>query len=344
MKYLLTVLVLFFSFQFSFSQTAQNTNIDAVEYFDVNKRWYNEFTEHWFYFHDIPEEEIRNSIVFWEQIGRDLKSPENEWGGTYGNGGETHGDYLRWSEKSGFIWLAVNKCIGGPMHIMQGKVKVSSYSVKFIPEKVLGSGGDHGGDTSNHSKPKEFLLVKWRKKNFLVTPSKIRDFADFTAGLNQDYSGFYDNGWYFSEVMRGFSGSANELPIFPAGYEHYVKKPFKATISSIGKSFRRPKAKEYDEDKKLIETQYDDFVTEVILDVGKSSNIKPNIFLNFVPENDEYSTDGVLVKKVFENYSIAEYIKDIPKKTCKKSEYEDCTMTEGKLLKAGMKVSTTSEW
>ena len=57
----------------SLSAIAQDKpQIDPVAFFDENKRWYNGFTETWFQFFDIPEAEVRKSIVHWELIGRDL--------------------------------------------------------------------------------------------------------------------------------------------------------------------------------------------------------------------------------------------------------------------------------
>lgn len=337
------ILILLSGCQFVFSQKGASTD-DAVKYFDENKRWYNDFTEHWFNFFDIPEEEVRNAIIHWEQIGEDLKISANESEGTYGNGGDTHGDYLRWSEKSGFVWLNVNKCNGGPMKITRGRVSITQSSVRFIPEKVVAASFQHGNHNSNPEE-NEFLFVKWRKADFLVQSKNIKNFADYTAGLNPSASGFYEGGaWYFSKVLQGYVGSANELPVFPAGYEKYVKKPFRATIISIGKSYRRTKPKEVDEDGKGIEQSYDDLVTEVKIDIGKSSGIAPGTLIRFLIENDNYTFDGIVVKKVFDKYSVGEYTTDIPKKNCQKNDYENCEAEEGKVLKVGQKLTTTGEW
>ncbi|HLM61969.1 MAG TPA: hypothetical protein VK308_14280 [Pyrinomonadaceae bacterium] len=335
-------MVLLLNCQFVFSQNGAAT-VDAVRYFDENKRWYNNFTEHWFYFHDIPEEDIRSSIIYWEQIGEDLKTSVNRGEGTYGNGGETHGSYFRWSEKSGFIWLTVNKCIGGPMKITRGRVSVTPISVKFIPERTVGDSSHHGKHVAEQ-KEIEFLFVKWREADFLIQPGMLSNFADYTAGLNNATSGIYDEGRYFSKVSQKHVGSANELPIFPAGYEKYVKKPFKATIISIGKSYRRTKPKEVDGDGKAVEQNYDDLVTEVKIDIGKPSGIASDTFIRFLIENDDYTFDGIIVKKVFDKYSIGEYTKDIPKKNCQKSDYENCEAEAGRALKTGQKLTTTGEW
>lgn len=338
-------LTLILLFSFSVFATAQDKEpVDGIKYFNETKRWYNEFTEHWFYFFDISEEEIRDSIAHWDRIGEDIRNSTNRAEGTFGNGGDTHGDYLRWSEKSGFIWLNVNKCNGGPMKITRGRVSLTQSSVKFIPEKVLGGTSSHGNH-NNGSSQQEFLFVTWRKADFLIQEKYITDFANYAAGLNLASSDFYDEGRYFSKVLQDYSGSVNELPIFPVGYEKFVKSPLRTTILSIGKSYRRSKPKELYDDGTAIEQNYDDLVTEVKVNLGKSSGVSRETLLRFLVENeDDYSTDGVVIKKIYPNYSTGEYVIDIPKRNCKKSEYETCEFEPGRTLKVGLKLSTTGEW
>lgn len=348
-KFSFLILILFFSLQNSFGQSVKTTEVDAVKYFEENRRWYNEFTEHWFQFFDIPEEEIRQSILQFEKISNDLKSSNNSWEGTYGNGGETHGNYIHWSENNGFLLLVVNKCNGGPTQIIRGKVAVTNALVRLIPEKIITASFHHGNhNKETQDKPIELVFVKWRGKRFLIFTNQVTNFADYTAGLNPATSGLYDEGWYFSEVLKEETGSVNELPIFPVEYENYVKKPFKATISSLGKSFRRKKppiSEDADEYEKEIVKNYDDLVTQLKLNIGKNVNLYPNIFIRFARANeDDYSTDGIKIVKVFDDYSIGEYVTLVPKNSCKKSDFERCEAEQRRVLKAGMKVSTTGEW
>jgi hypothetical protein len=349
MKNVLAVFIMLFMLLNSYGQAFQpNTEVDSLKYFDENKRWYNEFTEHWFHFFDIPESDVRDSITQFDKIGKDFQKPENEWEGTYGNGGDTHGNYLRWSEKNGFILLVVNKCNGGPTQIRRGRVVVTGSFVRLIPEKIVTASFHHGNhDETTHKKPLEFLFVKWRGKKFLIESKQIMNFADYTAGLNPETSGFYDENWYFSEVLKETSGSANELPVFPVGYENYVRKPFKGTITALNKNFRRnkpPVAEDAEEYEKEDARNYDELVTEVRLNIGKDSKVAPNVFLRFLPENDDYSADGLRITKVFKDFSIAEYVTDVPKKSCRKSDFERCEAAERRSLKVGMNVSTTGEW
>ena len=316
---------------------------EALKYFDENKRWYNEFTEHWFYFFDISEEEIRDSISLWEEIGEDLANSTNKLEGTYESGDTIHGSYLRWSEKSGFVWLVVNKCNGGPMQIIEGRVLVTPISVKFIPEKTKGGSSSHSHHNSK-AQDREYLFVKWRDVGHLIEPEDISKFADYTAGLNYSTIEAYENSLaFFSKVLQPYKGSANELPVFPAGYESFVKKPFQGKIISIGKTYRRAKPEQLDDEGKPFEENYDDLVTEVKLDIGKSSGITPGVFIRFAVGKDDYTNEGLVIKKVFDKYSIAEYKKNIPKKDCRKGEYETCEAEEGRKLNTGQKFSTTGE-
>ena len=323
------------------SQTPES--VDALKYFDENKRWYNEFTEHWFYFHDIPEADIRESIVHWEKIGSDIKNSTSLVEGIYANGGDTHGDYLQWSEKSGFVWLKVNKCGGGPMKIIRGKVVVTPSWVKFVPEIEFGSASGHANHGSRVNS-REFLVVKWREVTYLVDSDSITNFADYTAGLNPETSGLYDEGRYFSNMRQIDFGSANELPKFPPGYEQYVKRPFRTKVTSIAKAFRRAKPIENDEAGRPYEETRDHLLTTVRVPLGDRSGIKPGVLLRFINEEDDYRIDGVRITKVLKTYSIGEYVTDIPKRNCKKSDIEDCEPEQRRRLFLGQRLSTTGIW
>ena len=339
-KPLFSFIVLCLSF---FSVTGQETPIDPVRYFDENSRWYNEFTEHWFYFFDISNEDVRTSIKHWSEIGDDLKTNSNSSEGTYSNGGETHGDYLRWSEKRGFVWLKVNKCQGGPMKIIRGRVIRDGQSFRFKPTQVFGESKGHGNHGTQISEV-EFFPVKWRKADYLIQKNSLANFADYTAGLNPETSGLFDEGWYFSKLFQDHKGSVNERPIFPRGYEKLVKAPIKTSILRVGKPYRRSKPLVRDDDGLEIDESHDDQITEVKIKGGKSVGIYPGVLIRFLNKPDDYRVDGVVVTKVFESYSIAEYITDIPKLNCKKSDFANCEPEEKRRLKVGLKLSTTGEW
>lgn len=336
----ITSLLLFSLFlaltSFAFGQNAEK--VDAVKYFDENKRWYNDYTEHWFRFFDIPEEEVRNSIIHWEKIGSELEDAKSERAGTFFSGGETHGDYFRWSKKSGFVWLKVNKCAGGPMRIIRGRVIVNSDRIQLSPEHVSGTENHgHGG----HQKSQEqinLLFVKWRGVPFLVPQNAISDFADFTAGL-----GDYNEHYLYSDIFgnpflqkfgSGENENLNELPVFPVGYEKFVKKPIKGKIISIGKSFRKPETDEFNGE------NWENLITPVRINVGQAQGVLPNLRLYFTDiENSPF--EEVRVRTVGVNSSVIEIKRHVRKKNCVVSENNDCENHEYEKIKAGLKVSTT---
>ena len=341
-------LVLLICLQINFAQNnppKQNPKNDALSYFDKYGRWYNDFTEHWFMFYDIPSNKIRESITHFEKIGEDIKQGNTRWAGTFGNGGTTFGNYVRWSKQSGFIWLNVNKCNGGPIRIVRGKVEVLKSSVKFVPEEFIVSSFQTRRYKSS-KKPIEFLFVKWRKVKFLIKPTRIKDFTDFTAGLNRSTSGFNDGGFYFSEVNKDYVGSVNALPIAPKKYRRFIKSPFRAIADAIHSPYRRNKPTEkseieYDQE---IQKNYDDMVVEIKINLGTSSGIKIGTVLESVGNDETSSNDLIVVTKIFRNHSIAEYVEDIPKPSCKKSDFVDCKKGIVASFKIGQKFSTTGIW
>lgn len=325
-----------------FAHGQNAAKVDAAKYFDENRRWYNEYTEHWFNFFDIPEEEVRNSIIHWEKIGADLEKAKEQWAGTFFSGGETHGDYFRWSEKSGFVWLKVNKCAGGPMQIIRGRVIVNSNQIQLLPEHKSGTEHHGHGEYKKNQEQIDLLFVKWRGVPFLVPQDAISDFADFTAGLgryNESYSymlgdiSLFGNP-YLQKFGIGENENNNELPIFPAGYEKFVKKPIKGQIISIGKSFRQPDPNEFNAE------NWENLVIPVRINVGKAHGVVPNLRFIFVNAKSSHSEE-LIVKKVEENSSLVEIIRSVRKKSCIVAEDNTCENFDYAKIKVGLKISTT---
>lgn len=338
MKKILLFLFLVFNL-FNVAVLAQEqtvAKIDAIKYFDENKRWYNEFTEHWFYFSDISEEEIRNSIVQWEKIGEDIASVENKWAGTYSSGGSTHGDYFRWSEKSGFIWLNVHKCQGGPMKITRGSVIVTPSGIQLIPEQISGKGHSNHKTHQHNYAPVELIFVKWKDASYLVAKTAVSDFTDYTAGLGEynNQLHFFDYEPFLVRLDSKSKKDIGELPIFPAGYEKFVKKPIKGQIVSIGKSFRRKDPIEYND------MNWEDLIILVQINVGKNQGVTRNLQFYFV-DNEQHMVETISVKKVELNSSLLEINRSVRKKNCVISEHNDCENHEYAPIKVGMKLSTT---
>lgn len=313
---------------------AQNAEkVDAVKYFDDNKRWHNQYTEHWFHFHDIPEEEIRNSIIQWEQIGKDLENVKQEWAGTFASGSDTHGDYFRWSEKSGFVWLSVNKCRGGPMQVIRGSVVASSSQIQLLPEHITGSLHHSKHQHTQNYKPIDLLFVEWHGVPILVQKTNLTSFADYAAGLGEynGYFGILEGTPFLRKFGVESTDNFGELPIFPAGYEKFVKKPIKGKIIKIGKSFRQADPDSED---------WENLVTQVSVDIGKADGGVPNLQLFFVDSESDFQEE-IKIKKVYANSSITEIVRSVRKKNCLISEESDCKDSDYSKINVGLKLSTT---
>ena len=89
---------------------------------------------------------------------------------------------------------------------------------------------------------------------------------------------------------------------------------------------------------------YHDLVTEITLDIGKTSGVKEGLVLKSTENPDKYPADIIIVKKVLKDTSIAEFVEDIPKPSCGKPEHEKCRAITPTRFKIGHKFTTTGDW
>lgn len=335
-KTILTFLITLLTAATVFNQIAPPT--DPVTFFDERKVWYNGFTETWFRF-DFSDEEVRDSIVHWEQIGKDLSvSSSKDLSGFYLGGGETHGEYLRLSEKSGFVWLHVNKCLGGPVRILRGKVQMTVDGVILLTDVSLGSSSGHEEQIEHGKKDGQVKMfaVKWRGSTYLVRESSLKDFADYAAGLgeyNQVYQNLVD---YRFLSMRGSDENsmeeASELPQFPSSYTHLVERPVRGEVISIGNGTRR---KSQDSD------VHDDHVTRLQVRLDSGANAGEGIYLFAVGEEQAWSEKFLLIS-IKKNIAVVEHIRPIPKRNCSVSSNPDCEESKHIKLKKGLILSSNT--
>ena len=316
----------------AFSQA--EATVDPLAFFDKEKRWYRGASaESWFNFFGIPESDVRNSIEHWERIGRDI---ENARSGGYGSGGATHGTYVRWSERSGFVWLDVDHCMGGPMRIVRGRAEVVPTGVILFPEIRLGhsEGHDGHGQHSNSSNRIDLLSITWMRGNFLVTKDRLRDFSDWTAGLGEynDRSPFIDE-YPFLASWDGESDSepaTYQLPVYPAGYERYIKRPVRGTVISIGKAQRRVNVDSEDSD---------ELITPFKIRVESVDNLKVGMFLHVVREEPGFD-ESFEVRAFKGNVATVHNVRSVPKKSCVVSAANDCKEWDHVKLRPGLLLSS----
>jgi hypothetical protein len=311
--------------------------VDPLEFFDKEKRWWRGGSESWFNFFGIPEAEVRNSIEQWERIGRDIeKSGSTRSAGYGGIGGGTHGTYVRWSALSGFVWLDVDDCAGGPMRIVRGRAEVVPTGVIFYPEIRLGVSEGHEGH-SQHSKQldrMDFLSVTWMQGTFLVPKDRIRDFSDYAAGLGEYNNRFaFMNETPFLEGREDVSESEPktfELPVYPAGYEQYLKRPVRGSVTSIGKAVRR-----VNEDSDT----YDELVTPFKIRLESAANLKVGQFLRVVGAEQGYD-EAFEVRGFKGNVATVQNVRSVPKRNCVISAGDDCKVWDHVKLRSGLLLSS----
>ena len=317
----------------AFSQ--QPSQIDPLALFDEKKVWHTGFTEAWFNFFGIPEGEIRKTIEHWENIGRDLtKATDSKSSGRYYSGGVTHGSFLRWSESNGFVWLDVDHCMGGPMRIRRGRVELVPEGILLIIEANLGNSGGHGGHGGHavQSDRISFVSVAWNDSLFLVRKEDLDDFADYAAGLGEFNSEYYpyDDNPFFASGRSDSRAKVVGLPIFPAGYEKYLKRPVRGSVTTVGKGVRR-----LDPDS----DSSDYLVTQLKLVIEDTTNLSPGLKLR--PGNvEEYFGETFEVKSFKGKVAVIEHVRSIPKKDCVVSSHTDCKDFDHIKLRKGLTLSS----
>jgi hypothetical protein len=216
--------------------------------------WENGVTESWWLSsEDFTKEEAVAAVARWEKAGiEEQDAPGTEWQGVYFSGDETHGTYVRWSPRGGFIIAHVDKCQARVMGLVYGRVEASPTLVQFFPEFSKTAPGAHG-----HSHPPtprqaalRFVPVAWRGERLIVGEAEMNDFGDYAAGLGKyNYSSdfFYLSYTAFLTQRVKAKGSqsttrteeetdrAAAAPVVPPGYERFLKKPIEGAITAVGK-------------------------------------------------------------------------------------------------------------
>jgi hypothetical protein len=202
--------------------------------------WQNGVSEPWWFSTaEFTSEEAAKAVVRWNEIGAEKKNSSHEWAGDYFRGSDVHGTFVRWSPEAGFVIADIDKCQAKVMRVTYGRVNATVTLIEFIPEFRKGS--QH--HQTMHSETEllstiRFVPVRWRGILHLVSPDEISDFGNLAAGLGNYNMGFNPAGWlaydFYYKLNGEESAAAGDLPVVPAGYEQFVKKPIEATIESVG--------------------------------------------------------------------------------------------------------------
>ena len=215
--------------------------------FDEWGRWENGITEAWWLDPgEFTNEDAFGAATIWKRAGEETAGAQGgPWVGDYFRGSETHGTYLRWAPRAGFVIAHVNKCEARVMGLVYGRVEVTPTVVRFFPEldKVpAGShhgGGDHGA--KRHAEPRaviRFVPVEWRGQRLLVGEEEMGGLGDYAAGLGEyNDTGMlmflgYDPFFLRSHGAAGWEGVG--APVVPPGYERFLKRPIRASVTAVG--------------------------------------------------------------------------------------------------------------
>lgn len=277
--------------------------------------WENGLTEHWWFSsRDFKAEDATGAVARWGGIG-EVKEADT-WAGDYFRGGETHGTYMRWSP-AGFVIAHVNKCEARVTGLVYGRVEVTPTAVQFFPELDKESAGSHGGHhggaaPQSPAAPRavlRFVPVRWRGARLLVAEDELEDFGDYVAGLGRfnDYGGRLALGYDHFFLRRGAGAEDDGAPpVFPPGYERFIKKPVEARVTAVGpRVLRRGYAIEGKNPSQMFERAS---VTRVTIDAGTEQGVKDGMLFR-VARPDEGAL--VLVLRAGRRTSTAAVVRDV---------------------------------
>lgn len=215
--------------------------------------WENGVTEPWWLStRDFTEETASAAVARWKAIGGP-GADAHPWAGDYFRGGETHGTYLRWSPRGGFVIAHVNKCAAQAVGVTHGRAEFAPPVVRFVPEFRGGASGAHAHGEGHAAPPPpaemRFVPVEWRGERLLIPEGEMGDFGDFLAGLGQ-YNGrdaflFPDYTAFFTRRDARETGDGDgrraparggAWPAVPPGYERFLKRPIEAAVTAVGRS------------------------------------------------------------------------------------------------------------
>jgi len=314
------------------SVVSLSANAQSPPELDPSGRWINGVSEPWWFEKSLATEDVFAAQKKWVAIEQENRqSPKNRWPGDYFAGSETHGDYLRWSPKNGFVWLNVNKCMATVMSFSYGDVVSTPNLIQMLPHKAVNGSQDHGH--SNQTAVR-FLPVVWRSQ-LLVSKDQIDEFGNYVAGVGtfNDWAGSYLEvepffGRLSGDLKEGGDNSADasKVPIVPPGYERFIKKPIYATVASVSKAYRRSSENEW----------WDDFVTPVKV---KLSRIGAKAKMKFrISDSDEV----IEITNVRRRLAEGIIVRPIRKNPCVKFAVDDdCSGEEYAPIEVGLKASTS---
>lgn len=289
---------------------------EARAQLDEDRRWVNGVTESWWLADGFTDADASAAAARWKAIGDELAGAKGAaWTGDYFRGGETHGTYLRWSPRAGFVIAHVNKCAATVMGLVHGRVEATPGLVRFFPELDKHAAGGHGGHDAarSHAGPRDvlnFVPVEWRGGRVLVAEEEMADFGDYVAGLgryNQWVSFiFLDYSPFFFHMGKDEAGGSPS-PAVPPAYRRFLKKPVEARVTSVGRRILRRDYHVKGENTSMSFERAS--LTYVTIDAGSERGVKPGMILRVVRDGEE--EDSLLVVRAGRRASTAALVREV---------------------------------
>lgn len=339
----ITLLVTVLGVQMLWATTASGQRSPAQ--LDQYGRWINGISEPWMFSESTSKEEINSAQQRWSEIGAENGAGvEKPWVGTYFAGSETHGSYLRWSLRNGFVLMQVDKCAAQVMGFSYGSVIFNQDRIQLLPLKTVSSTTGHGHVMAPSLR---FLPVTWRGDRYLVPEDEIADFGNYIAGLGKynDWAGNYiEVVEFFAKLEREVAGTVDELarptasnkeereidlPIVPPGFERFIKRPIDITITGVGKAWVRRDGEN---------PWWDHLIVPITVSAGQAEGVSTKMKFRMA-DSDEI----IIVTKAGAHSSQAIVVRSTRKKPCVKfSKDDDCGDMDYSSIRVGFKASTSA--
>lgn len=276
--------------------------VSPSEEFDQWGRWiYREKTEPVFIDHldESTSLELRNR---WKKINNELARDGNKGKfGIYAIPGETHVSYLAVSEKNGFVRLGISTCESRVRTVAYGDVNVIGDKIILYPTSQPALSMDHGGGATGKM-PMEMVQAKWRGVDYLVEEDEVAQFCDGIYGGDLAESDPYNfETSFFSKGKE--SGSAFDLPILPANYQHLIKKPLAGKVTLVGKRIVQKAVVEEPLEGEENVVSYES-ITNLTINLGSDHGIKEGMSLYVLVPNKCCLWDKIEITKASKNSSI----------------------------------------
>jgi len=288
---------------------------EASAQLDADGRWVNGVTESWWQDDGITSADASGAAARWKEIGDELARAGGEaWAGDYFRGGDTHGTYMRWSPRAGFVIAGVDKCRAAVMRIVYGRVEATPTLVRFFPELEKTSAHAHGGGHAPSAVTRpvlRFVPVEWRGERMLVGEDEMGDFGDYVAGLGRynQWANFIlvEHTDFFSRRGgRGDDADSGALPSVPQGYERFLKRPVEASVVSVG---RRVLRRDYHVESENTPASFERAsLTYVTIDAGTERGVKRGMIFRVVSPAEG---DSLVVVRAGRRASTAALVRDV---------------------------------